>query len=137
MGVAHHTAYPVWFEMGRTELLRGGAGLAYRDLEAAALMQRSMLPASDQSQGLNLQSLFCPATVVAGDIFSYLKLDFLYTVAMQADAHDRRLTRAELGDRGVFGGQVLGHRQRIGLTHGRLDGAVEGDISARLYHADQ
>src|SRR5688572_13328486 len=24
MGVAHHTAYPVWFEMGRTELLRGG-----------------------------------------------------------------------------------------------------------------
>ena len=46
-----------------------------RDLEAAALMQRSMLPASDQSQGLNLQSLFCPATVVAGDIFSYLKLD--------------------------------------------------------------
>jgi sigma-B regulation protein RsbU (phosphoserine phosphatase) len=46
-----------------------------RDLEAAALMQRSMLPASDQSQGLNLHSLFCPATVVAGDIFSYLKLD--------------------------------------------------------------
>jgi sigma-B regulation protein RsbU (phosphoserine phosphatase) len=38
-------------------------------------MQRSMLPASDQAQGLNLQSLFCPATVVAGDIFSYLKLD--------------------------------------------------------------
>jgi len=42
MGVAHHTAYPVWFEMGRTELLRqaspGGAagnpsGLNYRDLE--------------------------------------------------------------------------------------------------------
>jgi sigma-B regulation protein RsbU (phosphoserine phosphatase) len=47
----------------------------HRDLEAAALMQRSMLPASDQAQGLNLQSLFCPATVVAGDIFSYLKLD--------------------------------------------------------------
>ncbi|MHC4142138.1 MAG: acyl-CoA thioesterase [Planctomycetota bacterium] len=34
MGVAHHTAYPVWFEMGRTELLRHDAGLAYRDLEA-------------------------------------------------------------------------------------------------------
>ena len=47
----------------------------HRDLEAAARMQRSMLPASEQAQGLNLQSLFCPATVVAGDIFSYLKLD--------------------------------------------------------------
>lgn len=33
MGVAHHTAYPVWFEMGRTELLRS-AGFRYRDLEA-------------------------------------------------------------------------------------------------------
>lgn len=32
MGVVHHTAYPVWFEMGRTELLRCG-GLRYRDLE--------------------------------------------------------------------------------------------------------
>jgi len=34
MGVAHHTAYPVWFEIGRTELLRhSGAGLDYRELE--------------------------------------------------------------------------------------------------------
>ena len=32
MGVAHHTAYPVWFEMGRTELLRS-TGRNYRDLE--------------------------------------------------------------------------------------------------------
>jgi sigma-B regulation protein RsbU (phosphoserine phosphatase) len=46
-----------------------------RDLEAAAAMQRSMLPPDDHSQDMNLQSLFCPAAVVAGDIFSYLKLD--------------------------------------------------------------
>jgi acyl-CoA thioester hydrolase len=32
MGVAHHTAYPVWFEMGRTELLRQNGG-NYRELE--------------------------------------------------------------------------------------------------------
>jgi acyl-CoA thioester hydrolase len=32
MGVAHHTAYPAWFEMGRTELCRG-AGISYRELE--------------------------------------------------------------------------------------------------------
>ena len=32
MGVAHHTAYPVWLEMGRTELLRA-SGVRYRDLE--------------------------------------------------------------------------------------------------------
>jgi acyl-CoA thioester hydrolase len=33
MGVAHHTAYPVWFEIGRTELLRE-RGYDYRDFEA-------------------------------------------------------------------------------------------------------
>ncbi len=32
MGVAHHSAYAPWFEMGRTELLRAGGG-EYRLLE--------------------------------------------------------------------------------------------------------
>jgi acyl-CoA thioester hydrolase len=36
MGVTHHAAYPVWFEMGRTELYRA-TGMSYRDLEAQGL----------------------------------------------------------------------------------------------------
>ena len=36
MGVAHHTTYPVWFEMGRTELLRA-SDRSYRDYEAAGV----------------------------------------------------------------------------------------------------
>jgi acyl-CoA thioester hydrolase len=32
-GIIHHSVYPVWFEMGRTELLRAN-GIAYKDLEA-------------------------------------------------------------------------------------------------------
>jgi acyl-CoA thioester hydrolase len=35
-GVIHHSVYPVWFEMGRTELLRAN-GVAYKDLEAAGV----------------------------------------------------------------------------------------------------
>jgi len=35
-GVVHHSVYPVWFEMGRTELLRA-AGLAYKQLESAGI----------------------------------------------------------------------------------------------------
>jgi acyl-CoA thioester hydrolase len=35
-GVVHHSVYPVWFEMGRTELLRAN-NLAYKDLEAAGV----------------------------------------------------------------------------------------------------
>ena len=31
-GVVHHSVYPIYFEMGRTELLRAN-GLAYKDLE--------------------------------------------------------------------------------------------------------
>ena len=39
MGVAHHTAYPVWFEMGRTEVLRQSASkVTYRELEAQGVM---------------------------------------------------------------------------------------------------
>ena len=35
-GVVHHSVHPVWFEMGRTELLRAN-GLAYKDLEKAGV----------------------------------------------------------------------------------------------------
>jgi acyl-CoA thioester hydrolase len=35
-GVIHHSVYPVWFEMGRTELLRAN-GLAYKDLEESGV----------------------------------------------------------------------------------------------------
>lgn len=35
-GVIHHTVYPIWFEMGRTELLRAN-GLAYSELEKAGI----------------------------------------------------------------------------------------------------
>ena len=37
MGVVHHTVYPIWFEMGRTELLRG-TGRTYRDMEEAGVL---------------------------------------------------------------------------------------------------
>lgn len=37
MGVAHHTIYPVWFEMGRTELLRHASAVSYRDLESQGI----------------------------------------------------------------------------------------------------
>ena len=34
MGVVHHSVYPVWFEMGRTEMLRATGG-SYRAMEDA------------------------------------------------------------------------------------------------------
>ncbi|MCH2160295.1 MAG: acyl-CoA thioesterase [Phycisphaerales bacterium] len=36
-GVAHHSVFPIWFEMGRTELLRRISSRSYRELEAEGL----------------------------------------------------------------------------------------------------
>jgi len=36
MGVAHHSVYALWFELGRTELLRS-CGVTYADLERAGV----------------------------------------------------------------------------------------------------
>lgn len=36
MGVAHHRSHFVWFEMGRTELMRGG-GLPYAEVESRGI----------------------------------------------------------------------------------------------------
>ena len=35
-GAVHHTVYPVWFEMGRTELLRAN-DIAYKNIEEAGI----------------------------------------------------------------------------------------------------
>lgn len=37
MGVAHHSSYLLWFEIGRTGLLRA-AGFSYRELEKSGVM---------------------------------------------------------------------------------------------------
>ena len=36
MGIAHHSVYLVWCELGRTQLMRG-LGVTYRDLEDAGI----------------------------------------------------------------------------------------------------
>lgn len=45
-----------------------------RDLEAAARMQRSLLPPSTEIRGVRFESLFSPASMVAGDIFNFFPL---------------------------------------------------------------
>lgn len=44
------------------------------DLEAAARMQQSLLPPPATVNGVHFQSLFCPASVVAGDNFNFFPL---------------------------------------------------------------
>ena len=37
MGVVHHSVYPIWFEIGRTELLRSMSERSYKDMEENGL----------------------------------------------------------------------------------------------------
>ena len=37
MGIAHHSNYPVWFEVGRTDFIKM-FGSTYSDMEKAGLM---------------------------------------------------------------------------------------------------
>ena len=37
MGVVHHSVYPVWFEIGRTELLRSMSDRSYKEIEEKGL----------------------------------------------------------------------------------------------------
>lgn len=47
-----------------------------KDLDAAARMQRSLLPQSPATlSGLSFNWIFCPCSFVAGDIFSFFELD--------------------------------------------------------------
>jgi sigma-B regulation protein RsbU (phosphoserine phosphatase) len=44
------------------------------DLDAAARMQRSLLPPSGSIHGVHCNSLFLPASVVAGDVFNFFSI---------------------------------------------------------------
>jgi len=46
-----------------------------RDVEAAAFMQRSLLPRPGVFGGLQLQGMFLPAALVAGDFYGYFPLE--------------------------------------------------------------
>jgi len=77
--------------------------------------------------------------------FTYLKLDFLYTVAMQADAHNPRLTRAERLRRGLDAVRagagpdafLLGCGCPLGAAVGAVDGMRIGPDVAPAWTPDE
>jgi acyl-CoA thioester hydrolase len=122
-GVVHHSVYPVWFEMGRTELLRVN-GIAYRDLEAegtffvvAELRIKYRRPAFYDEE-LTLETRV--SKVTAGKV-----------------EHAYRLTREATGQLLAEGSSVLacvsdeGKVRRIPEFMYPSDGAAEGSEAAR------
>ena len=88
-----HAAHPEW-------LLRQGAHL-HRGLYHAKWSEQGWIHVLDTSRDDVTRHLMRSFAALAGIGWSYLKLDFLYTVAMQADAAAPRVTRAGRLRRGL------------------------------------
>jgi alpha-galactosidase len=88
-----YEAHPDW-------LLRGPDG-PFRALLHPGWTREGSVYALDPTREDVTRHLMRLAAALVGMGFSYLKLDFLYAVAMQAQAHDARVTRAARLRRGL------------------------------------
>ncbi len=82
MGVVYYANYFVWFEVGRTDLLRS-AGWSYRDMETDGYS----LPVIDAKCAYLGSAKYDDELEVrtAGSLVSYVRLQFTYDVVRPAD----------------------------------------------------
>jgi sigma-B regulation protein RsbU (phosphoserine phosphatase) len=76
--------------------LRNAYETMRKDLEAAARMQRSLLPVPCTIQGLRCDSLFLPASAVAGDVFNFFPLNASSTAFYLLDVSGHGIPAAML-----------------------------------------
>lgn len=82
MGVVYHSNYFIWFEVGRTEMIRG-LGISYKDMEAMGFL----LPVLDATCSYKNSALYDDEIVIKTSISYYngLKLEFDYEVVRAVD----------------------------------------------------
>ena len=82
MGVVYHANYFVWFEVGRTDLLRG-AGWTYREMEADGVSLPVIEAHCDYRQAARYDDDLEIRT--AGTLLSPVRMAFSYEVVRPAD----------------------------------------------------
>ena len=82
MGVAHHTNFFIWFEIGRTELLRDG-GFSYADLEKEQIFLPVVEATCRYLHPAQYDELLWVETEVAG--VGAVKIRFSYRITCQED----------------------------------------------------
>lgn len=75
MGIAHHSSYLPWLEMGRTELLRAD-GIAYKDIEASGLFLAVVEVKIKYKRRINYDDVIRIMTRIVGG--SYVKVRHEY-----------------------------------------------------------
>ena len=83
MGVVYYANYFVWFEVGRTDLLRD-AGWSYRDLEADGYLLPVLEATCSYRQSAKYDDELDVRTT--GTLLSPVRVKFLYDVVRPADA---------------------------------------------------
>jgi len=89
MGYLHHGSYPLYFEVGRTELLRQ-LGLSYKEMEDDGIL----LPVREMKIKYFLPALYDDEVIIKTYLkkFPAVKLDFEYEIYNQ---NDELLCKAE------------------------------------------
>jgi acyl-CoA thioester hydrolase len=82
MGVVYHANYFVWFEVGRTDLLRSG-GWTYREMEAEGLSLPVIEAHCDYKQPARYDDELEIRTT--GELLSPVRVAFSYEVVRPAD----------------------------------------------------
>lgn len=82
MGIVHHSNYPVWFEVGRTEFIRQN-GISYSEVEKSGIL----LPLLELKCKFISSSTYEDKIIVRTSIKSYTKtrLNFYYEVFKETD----------------------------------------------------
>lgn len=82
MGVVYYANYLVWFEVGRTELLRTLGG-TYREMEAADIFLPVIAASCDYARAVKYDDEIEIRT--RGRVLSPIRMEFLYDVVRVAD----------------------------------------------------
>jgi acyl-CoA thioester hydrolase len=82
MGVVYHANYFIWFEVGRTDLLRG-AGWSYRELEAEGVS----LPMIEAHCEYRLPARYDDELEIRtnGAVLTHVRVEFTYEILRIAD----------------------------------------------------
>jgi len=99
MGVAHHSVYPVWFEVARTDLIKQ-YGLTYSQMEADGIM----LPVLEITCTYKGFARYEDALLVRASVGACTKtrLDFVYAVSREAPGGAEGELIAQGASRHVF-----------------------------------
>ena len=86
MGIAHHSNYPVWFEVGRTDFIKM-FGSTYSDMEKAGLM----LPVVNLNCHFNLPARYEDELIVRTWCIhiTAARIEFLYSVKRKKATAER------------------------------------------------